>query len=139
MLCLARRFSNAPQVQVSLAVIKDHGNLDPRVQAALNAFTSSLTEPHRVTTITLQLSAHTSTEVVELARASQYDFILIGHSTLDMNQPATHFYTPSSHNILAHFEHTKTWMPWDKVQVIWRRFAVLASRLEDWRRGVPCA
>lgn len=97
-LCLARRFANTPQVQVSLVVIKEQGALDPRVQAALNAFTSSLTEPHRVTTTTMHLSSDTASQVVDLACASQYDFILIGHSTLDLSQPATHFYTPASHN-----------------------------------------
>lgn len=84
-LCLARRFASAPQVRLTLVIIKDgQGNFDDRVQSALDVFKSSISEPSRVSISTIELDAHTREAVLEAATASQYDFIMMGHSKLDL-------------------------------------------------------
>jgi len=67
-------------------ILKDNeGHFDDRVQSALDVFQSSIAEPSHVSVTTLELDANTAEAVLEIATSSQYDFIMTGHSKLDLS------------------------------------------------------
>jgi len=69
-------------------VVVKENQVKPSIESALHVFTSNLHDPSRVNIVYLELGPRVAEEVVELAKKEPYDFILVGHSELDVPSPS---------------------------------------------------